>query len=45
MCDKNVDPMTITIATDPESEFKALMELMRDSGQEKPEDDDGEVEA
>jgi hypothetical protein len=32
ICESAVNAMSITIAADPESEFKALSELMKDSG-------------
>jgi hypothetical protein len=32
MCEQNVPPMSITLASDPEGEFKALTALMKDSG-------------
>ena len=40
MCDKQVDPMQITVSADPEADFKALVELMRDSGPNKDEDEE-----
>ena len=48
MCNQTVPSMNITIADDPHSEFKALMDLMKDSGpqadeEEKDEDDDDAV--
>ena len=44
MCEQNVPAMSITLASDPEAEFKALTSLMKDSG---PVDgtEDGEHEA
>lgn len=38
MCDAQVPPMTIQLASDPEAEFKALTALMKDSGPEENED-------
>lgn len=32
MCEQNVSPMSITLASDPEGEFKALTALMKESG-------------
>jgi hypothetical protein len=32
MCEQNVPAMSITLASDPEAEFKALTALMKDSG-------------
>ena len=32
MCEQNVPPMSITLASDPEAEFKALTALMKESG-------------
>ena len=38
--------MTVTIASDPEAEFKALVELMKDSAPTKDEDEEeGETES
>ena len=37
MCEQNVPAMSITLASDPEAEFKALTALMKESG---PTDDD-----
>lgn len=42
MCDKTLEPMEIVIASDPEAEFKALIELMRDSGPSKDEEEEGD---
>jgi WD repeat-containing protein 19 len=43
MCEQNVPPMSITLASDPEAEFKALTSLMKDSGpQEGNEEEDEE---
>ena len=42
ICDKPVQPMSVTISNNAEAEFKALVELMKDSGpsaDEKGEDD------
>lgn len=45
MCAKQLDPNSITIAADPEAEFKALVELMRDSNPIKEEEgEEGENE-
>lgn len=41
MCETNVPPMSITLASDPESEFKALTALMKDSGEAAEEDGTG----
>ncbi len=32
MCEQNVSPMSITLSSDPEGEFKALVALMKESG-------------
>ena len=45
MCNSSVPPMNITISNDPQSEFRALTDLMKDSGpqadeEEKDDDDD-----
>jgi hypothetical protein len=43
MCEQNVPAMSITLASDPEAEFKALTALMKDSGpNEAAEDAEGE---
>lgn len=45
MCAKQLDPNSITIAADPEADFKALVELMRDSNPIKEEEgEEGENE-
>jgi hypothetical protein len=41
MCEQNVPAMSITLASDPEAEFKALTALMKDSG---PNDNNEEAE-
>jgi hypothetical protein len=35
ICDKAVPPMSVTISAHPEADFKALVELMKDSGPSK----------
>lgn len=42
MCEQNVPPMSITLASDPEAEFKALTSLMKDSGPQEGNEDEGE---
>jgi len=42
MCEQNVPPMTITLASDPEAEFKALTSLMKDSGPQDGKEDNEE---
>ena len=52
MCEQNVPPMSIALASDPEAEFKALTALMKDSsatdgneegeGSGEEDDEDGE---
>lgn len=45
MCEQNVPPMSITLASDPDGEFKALTALMKESGpQDGNEDGEGEEE-
>ena len=41
MCEKQIDPMAVTISNDPEAEFKALVELMRDSTNQKEDEGAG----
>lgn len=41
MCEQNVPPMSITLSSDPEADFKALTALMKDSG---PQEGNGEEE-
>lgn len=47
ICDKPVAPMAVTVSSNPEAEFKALVELMKDSGPSKDDeennDQDGEA--
>lgn len=42
MCEQSVPPMTITLASDPEVEFKALTALMKDSGPQDGNEDEGD---
>jgi len=35
ICDKPVAPMSVVISPNPEGEFKALCELLKDSGPSK----------
>jgi hypothetical protein len=45
MCEQNVPAMSITLASEPEAEFKALTALMKDSGpNEANEEAEGEAE-
>ena len=47
MCEANVPAISVSLASDPEAEFKALTALMKDSGpddEEKGGDDDEEDE-
>lgn len=43
MCEQNVPPMSITLSSDPEGEFKALTALMKESGP-SDENEEGEDE-
>lgn len=47
MCEQNVPAMSITLASDPEAEFKALTALMKDSGdtEDKEEGEEDEEDA
>lgn len=42
MCEQNVPAMSITLASDPEAEFKALTTLMKDSGPQDGKEDNEE---
>jgi hypothetical protein len=45
MCEQNVPAMSITLASEPEAEFKALTALMKDSGPNEANDEaEGEAE-
>ena len=44
MCEQNVPPMSITLASDPEAEFKALTALMKESGPGGENNEEGEGE-
>jgi hypothetical protein len=39
MCEQNVPAMSITLASDPEAEFKSLTALMKDSGPNEANED------
>jgi hypothetical protein len=42
MCEQNVPAMSITLASDPEAEFKALTALMKESGPSDGAEDGGD---
>lgn len=44
ICDKPVAPMSVVISNNPEGEFKALCELLKDSGPSKDEQNEDENE-
>ena len=44
MCDKNVPAMSVTISSNAEAEFKALVELMKDSTNQEEETQEGDNE-
>lgn len=44
ICDKNVPPMSVTISAHPEADFKALVELMKDSGPSKDDQNEDDNE-
>lgn len=44
ICDAQVAPMSVTIADDVQSEFKAFSELLRDSGPSKEDEEENEEE-
>jgi WD repeat-containing protein 19 len=44
MCEQNVPAMSITLASDPEAEFKALTALMKDSGPQDGKEGENEEE-
>ena len=42
ICDKPVAPMAVTVSSNPEAEFKALVELMKDSGPSKDDEENND---
>ena len=44
MCEQNVPAISITLANEPESEFRALTNLMKESGPGGDEENGGEEE-
>ena len=44
-CEKPVAPMSVIIAANPEAEFKAICELLKDSGPSKDDENQDENEA
>jgi hypothetical protein len=42
MCEQNVPAMSVTLASDPEADFKALTALMKDSGPQDGKEDNEE---